>query len=268
MSGVQHLDDFSHDLVAAQPCPVRKPCVDEIREHVTAVLTAGDPLLDNANNGVHLLRRTWPHHDQGRCRITAGSAGVVFSIRLREREYSGASLAGSVPFQVGVQHESGSNPGGEDTQFAKQAGLALGSPRSQHVACTLGDDGETARQVSGAERGAQQTAAGLPSRSLERRQTITPMTAVGVLDERWLAEARLELEEKLTNLGRPIDEDARRVSEVEPDHISVALRESCQEAEHVRAPALVVRCAAALALWAGWGCRHQSTISGRMAAQP
>ena len=51
MSGVQHLDDFSHDLVAAQPCAVRKPCVDEIREHVTAVLTAGDPLLDNANNG-------------------------------------------------------------------------------------------------------------------------------------------------------------------------------------------------------------------------
>jgi hypothetical protein len=94
------------------------------------------------------------------------------------------------------------------------------------------------------------------------------MTAVGVLDERWLAEARFALEEELTNLGRPIDEDARRVSEVEPDHISVALRESGQEAEHVRAPALVVRSAAALALRAGWGCRHQSTLSGRIAAQP
>ena len=48
---------------------------------------------------------------RGAVRIPAWGTDIVLSVRFREREHSGAALAGSVPLQFCVQHRPRSDPG-------------------------------------------------------------------------------------------------------------------------------------------------------------
>ena len=92
------------------------------------------------------------------------------------------------------------------------------------------------------------------------------MAAIGVLDELRFAQARFALEEQLANLGRTVDQDAGRASEIESDDISVALGEGRQESEHVSPPGLVVESARVLASGARRWCRHQASLPSRLSA--
>jgi hypothetical protein len=99
-----------------------------------------------------------------------------------------------------------------------------------------------------------------PRVSLERGEAVAPVTAIGVLDELGFAEAGFPLEQQLANLGCAVDEDAGRASEIEPDDISVPLRERSQEPEDVHLPGLVVDDARMFTSWARRTCREQAHL--------
>ena len=264
MSGVEHLYDFSHDFVAREPSAVRKPRLNEVREDVSAPFTARDARVDDAYHRVHPLRSARPHHDQWTGRIAARRAGIVFPVRFVERNHARAAFARTVSLEFRVQHDTGGDSGRQDAQFPGQiddlVGLRLAPPGIQHVPGTFGDDRQAIRHGSRTEGRTQCLPVRPPRGSLERGEAVAPVTAIGVLDELGLAEAGFTLEQQLANLGCAVDEDAGRASEIEPDDISVPLRERSQEPEDVRLPGLVVDDARLLAPWARRTCRHQAHL--------
>src|SRR5262245_29786066 len=126
----------------------------------------------------------------------------------------------------------------------------------QHVRRALAHDRQARRNPRPKAR-TQDATARLPVCAFKRREPITPMAAIGVLDELRFAEARLTLQKKLADLLRTVDQNAWRASEIEADDVSVLLGECRQEPKHIGSPKVVIELAQVLAFGAGWRSRHQ-----------
>src|SRR5882724_2987334 len=267
MSGVEHLYDLSHDLVAREPFAARKACQNQFREEISPLFTTHDALVDNAKSYVHPARCTGPHHHQGSNRIPSRGADIVLSVNFCKRKHSGTALTRAVALHFRIQYDARRNPASQDAQFPEQVGLRMGSRCSQHIHGAMGHCCQESGNWPCSKGGAQYPAARLPSRPFERSKAVPPMTAIRVLNELRFAKVGFAIKKKLVNLGSTVDEDARRASKFESDNISVARGEGRQESEHVRSPRLIIEAARVGLRWTGWGRRHQRPLPADMAVR-
>lgn len=79
----------------------------------------------------------------------------------------------------------------------------------------------------------------MPLGAFERRESVAPMTTIRVFYKFRLAEVRRPFDEELSNLWRAVDENARRLSELEAGDVAER-SDACQQAEHVVAEAFAV----------------------------